>query len=165
MHAADRKAIKRGAVIAGITGLGLAAEILLTNVVFASKVDHDGVAVVLSYLCVFAMLFVTGMLAGRDGARRSGQLLAGLTAGVLVGALTIAAFIVVNNVWLDVVAQQQTKLDGFARSGAGSMRDYINHSLIGAGVFFTVGFGALGAVLGGLGGFAGSPRPGVQLTP
>jgi hypothetical protein len=154
MRNPDRKAIGRGALIAAVTGLGIAAEVLLTNVIFPSKTDDDGVSVVLSYLCVFAVLFLTGLLAARDGAGRRAQVIAGLTAGLVIGTLTIAAFVVVDNVWLDVVAQQQTKLDGFARSGAASMRDYLNHELIGPGVFFTVGFGALGALLAGLGGLA-----------
>jgi len=159
VQASDRKAIKRGALIAGILGLGLAAEILLTNVVFPSKTDDDGILVVISYLCIFAVLFLSGMLAARDGAGRTGQVLAGVTAGVTMGALIIATFAVVDNFWLDVVSQQQTKLDGFAHSGAASMRDYINHSLIGPAVFFTVGLGTFGAVLGGLGGLAGRPAP------
>src|SRR3954453_15110355 len=112
MRNPDRKTIGRGALIAAVTGLGIAAEVLLTNVIFPSKTDDDGVSVVLSYLCVFAVLFLTGLLAARDGAGRRAQVIAGLTAGVVIGALTIAAFVVVDNVWLDVVAQQQTKLDG-----------------------------------------------------
>jgi hypothetical protein len=151
----DRKAIKRSALIAGISWLGLSAEILLANVVFPSKTDNDAIPVVLSYLAIFAVLFLTGMLAARNGAGRAGQVLAGLTAGVIIGALTVATFAVVDNVWLDIVGQQQTKLDGFAHSGAASMREYLNHSLFAPAVFLTIVLGTLGAVLGGLGGLAG----------
>ena len=47
---------------------------------------------------------------------------AGLIAGMAIGALTVVTFLVVDNVWLNIVAQQQTKIDGFAQSGAASMR-------------------------------------------
>jgi hypothetical protein len=104
------------------------------------------------------VLFLTGMLAARRGAGRTGQVLAGLVAGVLIGALTVASFAVVDNVWLDVVSQQQTKIDGFAHSGAASMREFINQGLIGAAVFLTLGLGAVGAALAGIGGLAGEDR-------
>ena len=72
------------------------------------------------------------MLAARHVASRTGQVVAGLIAG----ALTVVTFAVVDNVWLGIVSQQQTKIDGFASSGAASMREYLNHSLIGPAVFF-----------------------------
>lgn len=84
--------------------------------------------------------------------------MAGLIAGALIGALTVVTFAVVDNVWLGIVSQQQTKIDGFASSGAASMREHLNHSLIGPAVFFTVGLGVLGAALGGLGGFTERAR-------
>jgi hypothetical protein len=161
----DRRAIKRGGLIAAVLGAGLAAEILLGNVVWPSVTD-DGIAVVVSCLCVFAAMFLAGLVAARDGAGRAGQALAGLTAGVLIGVLIIATFVTVDNVWLDVVARQQAKIDGFAHSGAASMRAYLNHALIGPGLFFTAGFGAVGAILGGLGGLAGrSPHATATVGP
>jgi hypothetical protein len=163
VQAWDRKAIKRGTLIAGTVWLGLSAEILISNVVFPSKTDDDALSVLVSYLCIFAALFLTGMLAARDGAGRKGQVLAGLVAGSMIGALSAATFAVVDNVWLDVVAQQQSKIDGFAHSGAGSMREFINHELIGIAVFLTAGLGVLGAALSWAGGLVGreplSPTP------
>jgi hypothetical protein len=109
----------------------------------------------ISYLCIFAALFVIGMLAARDGTGRKGLVLAGLIAGTMIGALTVATFAVVDNVWLDIVSQQQTKIDGFAHSGATSVRQYINDGLRGAAVFLTVALGAFGAGLSLLGGLVG----------
>jgi hypothetical protein len=151
----DRRAIKRGALIAGTVWLGLSAEIVVVNVVFPSRTDDDTATVLLSYLCIFVALFLTGTLAARDGAGRRGQVLAGLIAGALIGALTTATFAVVDNVWLDIVAQQQAKIDGFAHSGAGSMRAYINHGLIGTALFLTTGLAAVGAALSLAGGVIG----------
>jgi hypothetical protein len=159
----DRRAVGRGTLIAATVWLGLSAEILVVNVVVPSKTDDDAVSVLISYLCIFAALFLTGMRAARDGAGRKGQVLAGLVAGAMIGALTAGTFAVVDNVWLDVVAQQQSKIDGFAHSGAGSMREFINHGLIGTAVFLTVGLGVLGAALSWAGGLVGheplTPRP------
>jgi hypothetical protein len=61
MQTTDRRAIRRGALIAGIIWLGLSVEVLLSNVVFPSKTDDDAISVLISYLCVFAALFLTGM--------------------------------------------------------------------------------------------------------
>jgi hypothetical protein len=158
MQTTDRRAIRRGALIAGIIWLGLSVEVL-SNVVFPSKTDDDAIPVLISYLCVFAALFLTGMLAARDGTGRKGQVLAGLIAGMMIGALTVATFAVVDNVWLDIVAQQQAKIDGFAQSGAASMRGYINHGLIGAAVFLTVALGVVGTVLSVAGGLVGREPP------
>jgi uncharacterized membrane protein YeiB len=81
--------------------------------------------------------------------------LAGILAGAMIGALTVLTFAVVDNVWLAIVSQQQTKIDGFAASGAASMREYVNHTLIGPAVFLTLGLGVFGAAFGALGGLAG----------
>jgi hypothetical protein len=153
VQTSNRNAIKRGALLAGLTWLGVSAEILLTDVVFASRTDNDSVFLVVpSYPGIFAVLFLTGLLAARHGASRTGQVAAGLIAGALIGTLSVVTLAVVDNVWLDIVSQQQTKIDGFASSGAVSMRQYINHGLIGPAVFFTTVLGALGAALGVLGG-------------
>jgi hypothetical protein len=151
----ERRAVTRGTLIAGTVWLGLSAEIVVANVVVPSTTDDDAVSVLISYLCIFAALFLTGMLAARDGAGRTGQLAAGFIAGSMIGALTAAAFAIVDNVWLDIVAQQQTKIEGFAHSDAASMREFINHGLIGTAVFLTAGLGILGAALSRAGGLVG----------
>ena len=46
VQTSDRNAIKRAVLIAGITWLGVSAEILLANVAFPSKSDNDGISVV-----------------------------------------------------------------------------------------------------------------------
>jgi hypothetical protein len=152
VQVSDWKAIKRGVLVGGIVWLGLSAEILVVNVVVPSKTDDDAISVLLSYLFIFAAMLLSGTLAARDGAGRKGQILAGLITGSMIGALTTATFAVVDNVWLDIVAQQSSKIDGLAHSSAGSMREYINHGLIGSAVFLTVGLGIAGAVLSRAGG-------------
>lgn len=158
MQATDRAAFKRAALIATIVWLGLSVEVYFSNVAFPSVEDDDGVSVLVSYLCVFAALFITGVAAARAGAGRRAQVLAGALAGAMIGLLTIGTFAVVDNVWLDIVSQQQTKIDGLAGSGGTSMRAYINSGLRGAAIFLTVMLGIFGAGLSLLGGFAGGKR-------
>jgi hypothetical protein len=160
MNVVQRRSIARTAVIAGVVSLCLAVGILLSNVVFPSRTDDDAVPVVVSYLGIFAALFLTGFAVARAGAGRTGQVLAGLAAGVTIGLVVAATFAVVDNVWLDIVAQQQTKIDGFAHSGAASMREYINDGLIGVAVGLPLGLGFFGALFGLAGGLAGrGPTP------
>jgi hypothetical protein len=66
---------------------------------------------------------------------------------------------VVDNIWLGIVSRQPQKIDGFAHSGAPSMRAYINHDLIGPAIFAVVAFGIIGAVMGAVGGTVGEPLP------
>ena len=155
MQSADRRAVRQAALIAGVVWFGLSVEILLTNVVFPTRRDNDTIPVLVSYLGIFAALFVVGLLSARAGARRRNQILAGVLAGVIIGALTVGTFAVVDNVWLDVVARQQAKIDGFAGSGAASMRSYINEGLVGAAVFLTFMLAFMGAALGLAGGIVG----------
>jgi predicted outer membrane lipoprotein len=158
MDTVRRRSILRTLAIAGVVWLGLSVEILLSNVVFPSRTDDDLVPVLISYLCVFAAMFLAGFLAARGGARRRMQVAAGALVGVVVGLLTAASFAIVDNVWLDVVAQQQTKIDGFAHSGAASMRDFINQGLIGVAVGLPLGLGFFGTLFGLAGGLAGDRR-------
>lgn len=155
MLSTDLRAIGRGALVAGTVWLALSVEIVFSNVVFPSKADNDTVPVLIAYLCIFASLGLVGVLAARAGAGRRGQLLAGLVAGAMIGALTIGTFLVVDNVWLGIVSQQQAKIDGLAQSGGGSMRAYINNGLLGGALFLSIALGAVGALLSLAGGVAG----------
>jgi hypothetical protein len=155
----DWRTIRRGGSIAGLVWLGLSAEIVVTNVI-APAPDDDGVAILVTYLAVFGALGGIGVLAARSGAARRVQVLASLVAGVAIGALTVASLAVVDNIWLGTVSRQPQKIDGFAHSGASSMRAYINHGLIGPAIFAVVFFGIAGAIIGAFGGMVGE-----RLTP
>jgi hypothetical protein len=163
VHAPHRRAIGAALVAAAIAWAALSAEIVLTNVVFPSRTDDDAAPVLVSYLCIFATLFLVGRLAARAGAGAGTQVLAGILAGALIGAATVATFAVVDNVWLDIVSRQQTKIDGFAHSGAASMRAYVNEGLVGAALFLTVALAAFGALLARAGGLSSTWRRGTAL--
>ncbi|HEY1485257.1 MAG TPA: hypothetical protein VGF84_04070 [Micromonosporaceae bacterium] len=148
------RTIRRGALIAGTVWLGLSAEIVLTNVVFPAP-DDSGVEVLVSYLVVFAALGGIGVLAARSGAARRVQVLAGAVVGAVIGALSVVSFAIVDNIWLGTVSRQPQKIDGFAHSGAASMRAYINHDLIGPALFAVIALGIIGAIMGAVGGMVG----------
>jgi len=153
--AMNRRLAKKTALIVGIVWLGLTLEILRSNVVFPSTQDDDAVSVLVAYLCVFVALALVGAVAARSGADRRAQAIAGLAAGVAIGALTIATFAVVDNVWLGIVSQQQQKIDGLAHSGGGSMRAYINQGLVLAMFGLSAMLGLFGVALSLAGGIAG----------
>jgi hypothetical protein len=150
----DWRTIRRGGLIAGLVWLGLSAENFVTNVVFPAP-DDDGVAILVSYLAVFGALGGIGVLAARCGAARRVQVLAGVVAGAAIGVLTVVSLAVVDNIWLGTVSRQPQKIDGFAHSGAASMRAYINHGLIGPAIFAVIAFGIIGAIMGAVGGMVG----------
>ncbi len=151
MDVTFKAAIRRGVLIALLVWVVLSAEVVRANVLFPSRADNDGVSVVFAYFGAFAALAAVGVVAQRTGVDLRRVVWVGVIAGVLVGALTIGTFFAVDNVFLDTVSQQQTKIDGLARSGMSSMREYINRGLLGALPFLTVFFGFAGAVLSAAG--------------
>ena len=150
----DWRTIRRGGLIAGLLWLGLSAEVVLTTVVFPAPGD-DTVAILVTYLAVAAALGGIGVLAARCGAVRRMQVLAGAVAGAALGALTMVSSAVVDNIWLGTVSRAPQNINGFAHSGAASMRAYINHDLIGPAIFAVVAFGIIGAIMGAFGGMVG----------
>jgi hypothetical protein len=153
-----RRSVAWTALIVGVVGLGVAVEIVLSNVVFPTTGDDDTTTILLAYLCLFAAFFLVGYVVARDGVGAKGQLLAGAAAGVTIGLLSAATFAVVDNVWLDIVARQQPKIVGFAESGAWSMRAYINSGLIGAAIALPIMLGIVGALVALAGGLARQVR-------
>lgn len=137
------RAIRRGAVVVVLTWIPVGTLIVLSNVVFPSKQDDDGPWLLGGYLVIFAALACAGL----TRTRTEGRMAAGAVAGVILGVLTIATFAGVDNVFLQIVSQQQAKITGFQQSGMTSMRAYINSSLVPAGIFFSIEFAFFGALL------------------
>jgi hypothetical protein len=148
-----RAAVRRAVVVAVAVWAALAVEIVLSNVVFPAVDDNDGVSVLISYLAIFAALWVIGVLTARETTSRWTFAVAGAIAGGFIGVLTIVTYVVIDNVFLDIISRQQAKIDGLAASGMTSMRAYVNTSLL-FGFGFLSGFLALAgaglAVAGGL---------------
>ena len=147
-----RGALRRSILIAVAAWIPLFATILVSNVVFPSQDDDSPAVIALGYLGVFAVLALVGYFAARGGTDPRGLAVCGAVAGVVLGLLVAAAFFIVDNIWLDVVAQQPQKIAGLAASGGGSMRAYINYDLIGPTIFYPLVLGAFGALLALAGG-------------
>lgn len=148
-----RAALRRAALVAVTVWVVLSVAILATNVVFPHpQSDDDGVGLALGYLAVFVGLVCCGILAARAATSWRIQALAGAVAGALIGALTAGTFFAMDNLFLSTIAQQQTKIAGLAHSGMSSMREYLNTSLLGALVAWTLEFAVLGAGLAAAGG-------------
>jgi hypothetical protein len=147
-----RAATRLGAV----TGLAVAAVlspvIVLTNVVFSSPDDNDGPQVAAAYITIMAALALAGHRAGTRLPWRHAPAVTGATAGAVTALLTTAAYFAVDNLFLGVVAQQQSKIDGLAQTHLSSMRVYVNASLVLVGVLLTAMLTTFGAAIAALAG-------------
>jgi len=100
-----------------------------------------------------------GFRARRLTGRLRAAALAGLLAGVLGFALFGLSFIVIDMVFFDIVRNQPEKIFNFAHSGYQDMRTFLFDSTVrGANVTTLVG-GAMGALLGTVGGLMGNRKP------
>jgi hypothetical protein len=148
--------MKRSVVFYAVA-LGLLASlaVVLTNVVFPSPHESDDEYTGL-YLVLYAAFFLSFAIGGVIAARRtdplrSGALGGGVTALILLG-MTFLTFVVVDNVFLDIVSQQIDKINAFHnQTDYTNMRDFINHGLLlGSVLALTVGT-LFGGMLGALG--------------
>ena len=158
--AALRRGIYDGLIIAAV----LTVLVVLTNVVFPpdpaeSDSDPEYVAQIGAVYLVMALLLV---VIGARARRRSDGFWSGAKGGAAAGlVLAIAVtliFLIVNNLFLDLVSQQHDKRVAFAASGWSSMRAYVSvQQLVGA--LFLIPAGTIvGAGLGLLGGAVFRPR-------
>jgi hypothetical protein len=148
MTSTPGRVIRRGAIVGMIAWVPWGTGIVLTNVVFPTRQSHDGLWVPLGYLLIFAVFAFAGLTPA--GARS--RVAAGAVAGAVFGVLNIATFVVVDNVFLEIVSQQENKIEGLRESGMTSMRAFINTNLVPAGIFMTVEFVVFGILLAVVGG-------------
>lgn len=150
-----------GIVISALT----AVDVVLTNVVFPpgpdeSDSDPEYIWQSLAIYAVLALLLVAiGARAGRRGPRPASGAVAGGAAGAVVAVLVTLTFIIVNNVWLDIVSRQHDKRLAFAASGWTSMRAYLTVQQLLGGAFLIVALAVVGAVLGLVGAAVFRRRP------
>ncbi len=142
----------------------LAVIVVLTNVVFPpgpNDSDSDPgylVQLLIAYLLVIALLIAVGWYARRHSDSRFAGAKSGAAAALVIAVGLTATFIIVNNLFFDIVSQQQDKRVAFAASGWSSMRAYITvRQALGLVVLAPV-VTAVGAVLGFVGGKLPSPR-------
>jgi hypothetical protein len=142
----------------GSFGLALGAFLLVlvvwSNVVVPSHESDDEYGA--WYLVLYGGLllyFVTaGVLAARDSDPVVAGAWSGAAAAVVGMGIAMLTFIVVDNLFLDVVMQQPDKLSGFLHSGLTSQRDYVNQGLLMGLLVALPVLGIVGAGCGALGG-------------
>jgi hypothetical protein len=151
-HLAPRSP-KHSSVSAGVLlGLLMALGILITNVLLPLlhvALPENDVANIAVWGFVFAMIGVAGWCAAHRGLRTA------LTAGGLVAligfGMAMLTFMIVDNVFFDLVRHEPEKIVLFQQSGYASMRVAITMVQVRALLTVLPVLGALGALIGGLG--------------
>jgi lysylphosphatidylglycerol synthetase-like protein (DUF2156 family) len=157
-------ALRRGVYDGAIVSAVIAVVALLTNVVFPpgrNESDSEPHYVVwqLAGFAVLAMLFV---VIGARARRRSDTTRAGpkggAAAGIVIAVAVTVIFLVMNNLFLDIVSQQHDKRVAFAASGWSSMRAYLSVSQLEGGLLAIPVGAVVGAALGFFGGVISRPQ-------
>jgi len=148
---------KHFGVVAGLLLGGLAiVGIVLSNVVFPStESDSEYTALYLvGYAAIFLVLAVIGFVASGNPSRIGVGARAGAIAALLATAIGLAAFFLVDNLFVSIVGQQVDKIQGFHQSTFRTMRDYVNVGLVYAVLGMLPLSAAAGAAFGAVGAVA-----------
>jgi hypothetical protein len=122
------RAAGRAALVAFIAWIPPGAGVFLTNVVFPSQRDNGiGDAALLLYVII--TLMAAGAAVRHTVTDAGHPVVAGMVAGLVIAALGMGTFAVIDNAFLSVIGHQQANIDGFRLSGAPSMRAYVNGTL------------------------------------
>lgn len=115
-------------------GVALSALIVLTNVVIpvlpSTLFTQRLLAAVpesVGWLGLFLSWGIAGSLVSRRTTRLRTAVEAGATVAFVSMAMVMLTFVVMNNVFLEIVGQQPDKIWGFHHSSDPNMRAYINH--------------------------------------
>ena len=115
-----------------VYGLALGAVLVVlivwSNVIVPSHQSDDEYTAwyLVGYLGLFAYFGLSGFLAARGGSPIGRAVVTGAVTGVVSIGMALVVFVVIDNVFLDVVMQQPDKAYGFVHSGLTSARDYVN---------------------------------------
>jgi hypothetical protein len=147
--------MKRSVLLyASLWGILFAIVVVLTNVVFPTPNESDdeytGWYIVL-YLGLF-LLFALGGAINSERAHpvRSG-IIGGAGAALIIVAMIMLTFVVVDNLYLNIVSQQIDKINAFrAQTTYTNMQDFINDGLVRGAVVVLPVVAVVGGVLGAI---------------
>ena len=133
-------------------GMLLSGLVIVTNVVFPSPNESDdeyAAWYIALYLALFLLFAIGGAVnSERARPRRSGAVGGAATALIVIG-MVMLTFVVVDNLFLDIVSQQIDKITAFRNQTAyTSMRDFINAGLLRGALIVLPVVALLGGVLG-----------------
>jgi len=155
LRRAPRSDVLRVGACAGlVSGAVLSADIAYTNLgPGSSHPGSDPLAPTLAaYAAVFLMLVVVGFVIRGRGRPLAASAGAAAVSAVVILAVVAVTTVVVDNVWLPVVARQPDKISGLAHSLLfHNMRAYLNAHIV-LGLIFSLPFGAALAALCGTAG-------------
>ena len=136
------------------TGVILSVAAVLANVVFPSHESDDqyGMLFLVVYLGLFVLFGIGGYLASKDSASLRRGAIGGAVTALLSVGLMMLTFIVIDQLFLEIVSQQPDKLWGFQHQHTfRTMREYVDDGDR-RGVMFVLPtvmlFGAVFGVLG-----------------
>lgn len=144
---------QQGVLFGLLLGVLAIGAIVWTNVLFPN-VESDSeyeTTYAIGYLMLFLFFVFVGFLASRQTRRLLSGAWAGALTALLGFGITMLTFLVVDNVWLNVVSHQADKIYGFQHNTFPTMRDYINAGLLSgalAGLPLSAGIGAACGTLG-----------------
>jgi hypothetical protein len=147
-------ALLRTSAFGLVLGAVLMVGIVWSNVVVPSHESDDEYAIWYGvfYAGLLVYFFVAGLVVAGRPASIAVSALSGAVTAVLVALIVLVTFIVIDNLFLDVVMQQHDKAYYFARSGMTSQRDYVNNGNLQALLLLPSALTAFGAGFGALGG-------------
>jgi hypothetical protein len=104
------------------------------------------------YAGLFAYFTASGFVAARAGGSITASALTGGATALVGIGIAMLTFVVVDNLFLDVVMQQPDKLHAFQSSGLTDQRAFVNRGLVLGLVIALPVIGTIGAGCGTLGG-------------
>lgn len=136
----------------GLTVLGvMIIAIILTNIVFPNNASDDYPAVGLMYLSYFLSFGVTGFLS----VKKKDSIIKGAKSGAILGLIVMVTmtitYLIIDNMFLDIVSKQPDKIMAFRTSGYHSMRESINFGLLKGLLFGSVVGSIFGGIFGSIG--------------
>lgn len=142
--------------LGGLVGLLLSCAILITNVLVPSLVGHpspdNGFSESVGWIIVIAVMCWIGFLKVRRTSRIRDSVAAGAIISFVAFAMAMGTFLIIDNLFLSIVAQQPEKVWLFEHSRFPNMQSYLNHTNLRA--FWTALpvitlFGAICGLVGG----------------
>ena len=137
-------------------GLLMSFAILVTNVIVPSVAGHpssdSAVSESIGWIVVIAVVCWAGFLRLRHSNRIRDAIMAGAVISFVAFAIAMATFLIIDNLFLSIVARQPEKIWLFEHSRFEDMRSYLNYTNLRA--FWTALplITVLGAVCGLVGG-------------
>lgn len=136
----------------GLTlGAILSTLIVLSNVIFPSNDPDSSPMMLLSMLVIGAFIVGSSYHATIKSKNKRVAIKIGIITSVLGFSISMLTFLVMDNLFLDIVSKQSDKILGFAKSNASSMQAFINLGLLRG---FLIGLPA-SAVFGSVCGYIG----------